>query len=75
MHLVSDGRCEFAGDSDSADNPKLQPRSLDQVRAQAHYKHYSVRTEKAYLGWIKQFIRFHGAAAPKRWAGPRMSTH
>jgi integrase len=30
---------------------------LDQVRAEIRKKHYSIRTEDAYCGWIKQFIR------------------
>jgi len=29
-------------------------------------RHYSVRTEEAYVGWIKRFIFFHGKASPPR---------
>jgi hypothetical protein len=32
------------------------PRLLDQVRWKIHLKHYSNRTEQAYLDWIKRFI-------------------
>jgi hypothetical protein len=35
------------------------PRLLDQVRDRIRYKHYSIRTEQAYLDWIRRFIRFH----------------
>ena len=38
---------------------------LDQVRNQIRKKHYSIRTEDAYCGWIKQFILFHGKKHPK----------
>ncbi|MDP3138095.1 MAG: phage integrase N-terminal SAM-like domain-containing protein, partial [Burkholderiaceae bacterium] len=32
------------------------PRLLDQVRGKLRLKHYSIRTERAYVDWIKQFI-------------------
>lgn len=32
------------------------PRLLDQVRGKIRVKHYSIRTEQAYLDWIKRFI-------------------
>ena len=31
-------------------------RLLDQVRGKIRLKHYSIRTEQAYLDWIKRFI-------------------
>ena len=33
-------------------------RLLDQVRERVRYTHYSLRTEKAYLYWIRFFIRW-----------------
>ena len=36
------------------------PRLLDQFRAVLRYKHYSLRTEEAYLYWVKFFVRWHG---------------
>jgi len=38
-------------------NPKLRLR--EQVREVMRFRHYSVRTEEAYWGWIRQFILFH----------------
>ena len=32
------------------------PKLLDQVRGKIRLKHYSIRTEQAYLDWIKRFI-------------------
>lgn len=32
------------------------PRLLDQVRGKIRLKHYSIRTEQAYLDWIKRFV-------------------
>jgi integron integrase len=41
-------------------------RLLDQVRERIRYLHYSLQTEKAYLYWIKFFIRWHGRDGPMR---------
>jgi integron integrase len=41
------------------------PRLLDQVVARVRVLHYSVRTERAYVDWIKRFILFHGKRHPK----------
>ncbi|HXQ32824.1 MAG TPA: integron integrase, partial [Anaerolineales bacterium] len=42
-----------------------QKRLLDQVRDALRTKHYSYRTEQAYIEWIKRFILFHGKRHPK----------
>ncbi|SBV37689.1 Integrase/recombinase [uncultured Stenotrophomonas sp.] len=41
------------------------PRLLDQVREQIRLRHYSVRTEQAYVGWIRRFILANGKRHPK----------
>jgi len=40
------------------------PRLLDQVRDAIRRRHYSLRTEKAYVDWIKRYIYFHGKRHP-----------
>ncbi len=40
------------------------PRLLDQVRDRLRVKHYSLRTEKAYLAWIRRYIIFHDKRHP-----------
>ena len=38
----------------------MQKRKLlDQVRDKIRFKHYSIKTEKSYVGWIKRYIFFH----------------
>jgi integrase len=37
---------------------------LDQVREAIRIRHYSARTEEAYISWIKRFILFHGKRHP-----------
>jgi integron integrase len=41
------------------------PRLLDQVRDALRLRHYSLRTEQSYLGWIKRFIFFHDKRHPR----------
>src|SRR5437899_2121086 len=38
---------------------------LDRVRDAARRKHYSLRTEEAYVYWIRRFILFHGKRHPR----------
>ena len=40
-------------------------RLLDQLREQIRYLHYSLRTEEAYVYWVKKFVRFHGLKHPR----------
>jgi integron integrase len=48
-------------DSSKQDGKKL----LDQVRDVIQKKHYSPRTEKTYLDWIRQYILFHNKKHPR----------
>lgn len=41
-----------------------EPRLLDRVRAAVHLRHYSQRTEKADVAWIRRFIVFHDKPHP-----------
>jgi hypothetical protein len=41
-----------------------KPRLLDRVREAIAARHYSHRTEKAYIHWIKRYIFFHGKRHP-----------
>src|SRR5580765_7541279 len=40
------------------------PRLLDEVRAVARMQHLSLRTERAYIAWIKRYIFFHNKRHP-----------
>jgi integron integrase len=40
------------------------PRLLDRVRTALRTRHYSRRTERAYVGWIRRFILFHDKRHP-----------
>src|SRR5215510_3744705 len=41
------------------------PKLLEQVREVIRTRHYSLRTEGTYLGWIRRFILFHGKRHPR----------
>jgi integron integrase len=43
---------------------QTKPKLLDQVRHAIRTRHYSYRTEKAYVHWIKRFIFFHDKRHP-----------
>ena len=49
-----------------------QPRLLDQVRQRVRYLHYSLRTEQAYVHWVRAFVRFHGRRHPRTLGGPEV---
>ena len=38
---------------------------LEEVRNVIRRKHYSIRTEQAYISWIKNYIAFHGMRHPR----------
>lgn len=44
------------------------PKLLDRLRAKIRLKHYSIRTEEAYVDWARRFILHHGKRHPKDMA-------
>ena len=58
----------YAGESEGvtgARQMQQQPRLLDEVRRRLRLKHYSLRTEQAYIGWIRRFILSNGKRHPR----------
>jgi hypothetical protein len=49
------------------------PKLLDQVRQAIRARHYSKRTEKTYVDWIKRFIYFHGKRHPLQMGEPEIN--
>src|SRR6202048_3528235 len=56
-HVQETGTC---GDPQGGPPPKL----LERVRTAVCMKHYSRRTEQAYVHWIRRFIVFHHKKHP-----------
>jgi integron integrase len=49
------------------------PRLLDQVRARCRVRHLSIRTEQAYIGWIRRFILANGKQHPSVMGGAEVT--
>ena len=50
-----------------------KPRLLDQVRETIRVKHYSPKTEDAYVGWIRRYILFHGKRHPSEMGADQVA--
>jgi site-specific recombinase XerD len=53
--------------------PPKPPRLLDRVRTALRIRHYSRRTEEAYVAWILRYIRFHGKRHPLEMGAPELT--
>lgn len=51
------------------------PRLLDQVREAIRVRHFSLRTEQAYVQWIKRFILFHGKRHPQEMGAAEVEAY
>ncbi len=49
-----------------------EPKLLDRVRGQMRVRHMW-STEKAYVGWIRRFILFHGKRHPAEMGAKEIS--
>jgi hypothetical protein len=49
-------------------------RLLCQVREAIRLKHYSIRTEQAYFGWLKRYIYFNGVRHPSETGDPEVES-
>jgi integron integrase len=48
------------------------PRLLDRVRTAARLRHFSRRTEEAYVAWIRRFVLHHGRRHPREMGAPEV---
>ena len=55
--------------------PLHSARLLDQVRERIRYMHYSIRTEHAYVHWIRAFVKFHGLRHPVDMGAPEVEAY
>lgn len=59
--------------SNSGNTPS-EPKLLEQVRARLRVKHFSLRTERSYIYWIRDFILFHGKRHPRDMAAAEIES-
>lgn len=57
------------------DAQKKQSPFLEQVRDAIRVRHYSIRTEQAYLDWIRRFILFHNKRHPAEMGDDEVSAY
>ena len=58
----------------SRESGRGKRKLLDRVRDAIRFKHYSLRTEQAYVDWIKRFILFHGKRHPEAMGAEEVRT-
>jgi len=51
---------------------QIKKKLLDIVRDKIRVKHYSIKTEKSYVGWIKHYIFYHNKKHPIEMAKPEI---
>lgn len=56
-------------DSEYRPMDKPPKKLLEQVRDVIRLKHYSYKTEKSYINWIKRYILFHKKRHPREMGG------
>jgi site-specific recombinase XerD len=69
--------------ADSLQAPKVvpfpdagsRPKLLDQVRYAIRTRHYSRRTEQAYVHWIRRYIVFHDKKHPSAMGAPEIAKY
>lgn len=52
---------------------KPSPRLYDHVIEVLRLHHYSLRTEEAYVGWIRRFLQFHPGRHPRNMGSPEVT--
>lgn len=55
------------------EKPNQKPKLLDRVHDAMRSRHYSRRTEEAYVMWIKRFIFFHNKRHPASMGGEEVN--
>ena len=70
VYAVEVGRARPLAVRESVPPVLPKPRLLDRAREALRVRHYSRRTEEAYVAWIRRYIFFHGKRHPAELGGP-----
>jgi integrase len=60
--------------SHESSTPLRSTRLLDQLRERLRYAHYSLSTERAYVYWVRYFVRFHRLRHPRDLSGAEVAS-
>ena len=70
LSLMDEGVMDvWKGKQGLSRNPGQVPDLMERVRARCRVKHYSLRTEQAYVAWIWRFIRANAGRHPRDLGG------
>src|SRR2546422_8437552 len=72
---VERGRARRLAVGEPAPEGASRPRLLDRVRGALRARHYSRRTEDAYVAWIRRDIICHGKRHPVEMSAARSEEH
>ena len=61
------------GGPGTAQPPPVKPKLLHLVRQAIRIRHYSPRTEQAYVHWIRRYVFFHGLRHPAEMGKPELT--
>lgn len=56
-----------------SERPDRDTRILDAVRREVRARQLSLRTEEAYTGWIRRYLRFHRTSDPRSLGGEQVA--
>jgi integron integrase len=56
-----------------APQPERKFRLLKRLRYRLRTRHYSAKTERAYCGWVRRFVVFHGRRHPSAMGEPEIA--
>jgi len=65
---------DYGDDREGVTEAAGPPKLLDQVRQRLRVKHYSLRTEQAYVGWVRRFILANGKRHPREMGEREVET-
>jgi integrase len=72
--VIEDSNMAMGGSPLQAISQQPQPpKLLDRVRLAVRARHYSHRTEEAYVAWIKRFLFFHRVRHPAEMGEPEIN--
>jgi hypothetical protein len=59
----------------STANAPTPLKLLDQLRAVVRYKHFSLSTEKVYVKWVRDFVRWSGLRHPREMGAQEVEAY
>jgi len=62
-----------AGKATRSESVSKGKKLLDQYSEFLRNRHYSLRTEKTYIGWVRQYILFHNKRHPREMGAPEIN--